>query len=56
MLLALASKKDNYMDLQIRCAALQDKRASVTSTWAQPSAGSAARSAAGKEACGHGGG
>lgn len=30
MLLALASKKENYMDLQVRRAALQDKRGSVT--------------------------
>lgn len=50
MLLALASKKKNYMHLQVRCTALADKRGSVSSTWAQSSEDRADCSAAGKAA------
>lgn len=50
MLLALASKKENYTHLQVRCGALPEKCGSTTSTWAQSSEDSAGCCAAGKEA------
>lgn len=50
MLLALASKKENYTHLQVRCVALQDKCGSTTSTCAKSSEDGAGCCAVGKEA------